>query len=372
LENGVTNRQLFFIIIISALGFSASELPKILGESAGTGAWFTLLLATAFFAVDVFIIVYLGYVYKEKSLFEYSRLLVGKTVSGLFAVIYLVYFFIMLSLIVRSSADTIKAEILFKTPVWATALLILTISLYAASKGLTNIGRIIEYLGLISLVTGFILYFITFTQGDFLNVMPLYDLEEKNRYFNALPSTIFCYLGYEVITIIPFTERNGVKALWTAILSMLVLCCFFILIVESCYAILGLDDIVNYNYPLIIAIRRLDIAIFQFAKRLDLFFIMAWLTSVFCSLSILSFTTAEYVRKLAPKLNKNLALTLTGALAFGSGLIIPNAEDVSELFVRFINYFGLIPAFGIPMLLLIIHFIRAGNKSLKKLQNSGM
>ncbi len=256
MENGVTNRQLFFIIAISAFGFSAAELPRILGESAGTGAWLTLLLASVFFAFNVSIITYLGYVYKGKSLFEYSRLLAGKTVSGLFAAIYFAYFFMMLSLTVRSSADTIKSEILFKTPVWATMLLIFSISLYAASKGLSNIGRIIEYLGLIVLITGCVLHLITFTQGSFLNVMPLFDPSQTSRYISALPSTIFVYLGYEVITIVPFTKRNGAKAIWTAVLSIVAVCFFFILIVMSCYAILGLDDIVNYDYPLIIAITR--------------------------------------------------------------------------------------------------------------------
>jgi spore germination protein (amino acid permease) len=332
-----------------------------MAETAGTGAWLTLLLGAVFFAVDAFIIAYLGYAYRGKTLFEYARLLAGKTMACLIAIIYMMYFFVLLTFIIRFSADIIKDEILFKTPVWATMLLLLTISLYGASKGLTNIGRIIEYLGLIILIIGFVLHFMCFSQGNILNIMPMFDPSVKNLYFEALPGTIFCFLGFEIITIIPFSKRNSSTVLWTAIISIFVLCIFFIMIVESCYAILSVEDIINYTHPLIVAIRRLDIAILQFAKRLDLFFIMIWLAAIFCSVSIISFTTAEYTKKLVPKLKGNRILIAIGTLAFIAGLLLPNAEEVSKLFIRFVTYFGLIPAFAIPLILLIIHIFRPKN-----------
>ena len=337
-----------------------------MAKTARTGAWLTLLLASAFFAIDAFIIVYLGYAYREKTLFEYARLLAGGIIACLIAIVYVLYFFILMTFIIRSSADIIKDEILFKTPVWATMLLLLAVSLYAASKGLTNIGRIMEYLGLIILTFGFVLHFICFSQGNFLNIMPMFDPSVKNLYFGALPDTIFCFLGFEVITIVPFTKRNGSKVLWTAIISILVLCSFYIMIVESCYAVLSVEDIVNYTHPLIVAIRRLDIAILQFAKRLDLFFIMIWLAAIFCSVSIISFTATEYVKKLIPKLNGNMVLTVIGISAFIAGLLLPNAAEVSKLFIRFMTYFGLIPAFAIPFILLVVHMVRP-----KKNRNRG-
>ena len=362
MKDGVSKIQLFFIIVISALGFGAMEIPRIMGDTAGTGAWLTLLIAAAFFSIDVFIIVFLGYAHKGESLAEYSQFLAGKTVTYFFEVIYIAYFIAMLTFIARSAADIIKNEILINTPIWATMLLILTISLYAASKGLTNIGRIVEYLGFIVLIITFILCSINFTQGNILNIMPLFDPSEKGNYFNALPSAIFCFLGFEVITIIPFSDSNGKRAFGTAIFSIIALYFILILIVESCYSILGVDDVVNYDYPLFVAIRRLDITILQFAKRLDLFFIMAWLTSVFCSVSMFSFTAAEYTKKLFSKDKANLILIIIGILAFCSGMLLPNAEEESKLFVQFTIWFGLIPAFIIPFILFIIHLCKSGKR----------
>lgn len=358
MTNGVTNRQLFFIIIISAVGLSSVAMPKIMGAAGGTGAWLSLLIAAIFFMAIVLLITHLGRLYPGKSLAEYSELLVGKVISRIFCGFYIVYFFVFLALFVRSSADIIQAEILYKTPVWATMLLIMIVSLYAASKGLTNLGRMIEYLGLIVLIISFVLQIITFTQGDSLNNLPLIDTAEISRYIQAVPFAIFGYLGFEVITIIPLSRRNGSKSKLTAIASILVVCIFFITLLEVCYSVLGVDDIVNYDYPLLTAIRRLDIAALQFAKRLDLFFIMAWLTSIFCSTSLIVFASAEYAKKLIPKLNGFMPMLVIGAAAYVAGLLIPNAEDVLQSFNLFITYIGLIPAFVIPLVLWIAHLFR--------------
>jgi SNF family Na+-dependent transporter len=88
---------------------------------------------------------------------------------------------------------------------------------------------------------------------------------------------------------------------------------------------------------------------------------MIWLAAIFCSVSIISFTTAEYTKKLVPKLKGNRILIAIGTLAFIAGLLLPNAEEVSKLFIRFVTYFGLIPAFAIPLILLIIHIFRPKN-----------
>ncbi len=357
--SGVTNRQLFFIIIISAIGLSSVAIPKIMAEAGGTGAWLSLLISAVFFMAAAWLITHLGHLYLGKSLAEYSELLVGKVVSRIFSGFYATYFFVFLFLFIRAAADIIQAEILYKTPVWATMLLIMSVSLYAASKGLTNLGRIIEYLGLIVIVVSFILQIITFMQGNPLNNLPLIDKAEIGRYIRAVPATFFGFLGFEVITIIPLSERNGSKAKFSAVAAIFIVCIFFIVLLEACYSILGIDDIVNYDYPLLIAIRRLDIAALQFAKRLDLFFIMAWLTSIFCSTSLAIFASMEYAKKVVPKLNGFMPMLVMSAAAYVAGLLFPNAEDMLRTFDVFTLYIGLFPIFVIPFVLWVAHLFRS-------------
>lgn len=358
LENGITNRQLFFIIITSAIGFSSTTLPQGILREAGTGTWVTLCIGALFFSLDILIIVYLGNVYRGKSLFEYSEVLVGTFVARCFAALYAVYFIVLLSLTIRVSADIIKAEILYKTPIAATMLLITAISLYAALKGLTNIGRLVEFLGTIILGIGIVLYLTAFKQGNILNIMPLFESSQIGTYFKAVPSTIFVFLGFEVITMMPLTKANGKKALRTAVLSIWVLCFFMILIIEACCAVLGIDDIVNYNYPLIVTIRRLDIINLEFAKRLDLFFILIWLLSIFCAITMLIFVAKEYTRRLIKKAGNPIPSAIICGVACIAGLSVQNSTKVSDFFIAFATYGGLIAAFLIPFFLFVVHCVR--------------
>lgn len=358
LENGVTNRQLFFIIITSAISFSSTTLPQDILREAGTGTWVTLCIGALFFSINALIIAYLGNAYQGKSLFEYSQVLVGNFAARCFALLYMVYFIVLLTLTIRVSADIIEAEILYKTPISATMLLITAISLYAATKGLTNIGRIVEFLGAIILVIGIVLYLTALNQGNLLNNMPLFESSQIGTYIKAVPSTIFVFLGFEVITMMPFTKANGKKALWTAVLGMWALCFFIILIVEACCAVLGIDDIVNYNYPLIVTIRRLDIINLEFAKRLDLFFILIWLLSIFCAISMLIYVAKEYARRLIKKANNPMQSVIVCGVACIAGLSVQNSAKVSNFFIIFATYGGLIIASLIPFSLFAIHCIK--------------
>ena len=113
----VTNRQIALMMYCVIVGYGVIELPKSVAESAGTGGWFSLLIAGIIFILITYIITFLQYVYEGKTLYEYSELLVGKFITYVFLIIYILYFFIAFTMIIRVYAETIKLIILNKTPV---------------------------------------------------------------------------------------------------------------------------------------------------------------------------------------------------------------------------------------------------------------
>jgi spore germination protein (amino acid permease) len=354
LQKHVTNGQLFFIIFFTLTGYSVIELPKTLAESSGTGAWFTIIVTTVFFMFAASIIAYLGYMFKEKTLYEYSRLLAGKFITYIFALIYVVYFLVVLSMISRSTAEIIKADFLPKTPIWAISFIILITSYYAASKGITNLGRIFFFYGVIILCMSVEIHTIMFFVGDLINIQPLFDVSETGKYLSGTFTAILSFLGYEVLTVIPLSKKNGKKAVYYSAGAILAAGLFYIFIVESCYAVIGVDDIVNYRNSLIVAIRRIDVQFLQFLKRLDIVFIVSWLSAIFCTVNILVYTLNEYVCKLLPTKKKFIVLTAVTIIAYIGSLIPQNADVASKILLIFTGYLGLIPAFLIPLILLII------------------
>lgn len=202
----VTNRQIFFSIVTFTIPFVVCFLPRVMAEQFGTDGWLCILVMAVFYSIFAGIIAYLGYIHQEKTLFEYAQPLVGKFFAYLFSIIYMVEFFLYTSLLTRSVAEIIHVEFFVNTPKWFLGAVTLACATYAASKGLTNIGRNAEVFGTIMLIIGVFLQFLRFTQGDILNAEPFFKKCSPMKLITYMPYTLYLFSGFEMMTIIPFTK----------------------------------------------------------------------------------------------------------------------------------------------------------------------
>ncbi|MDR3626526.1 MAG: GerAB/ArcD/ProY family transporter [Ignavibacteriaceae bacterium] len=345
---GITNRQLLFMHYILIIPFTCCTISKLLADTFATGSWLFIIGATAIYCFAAGIIAYLGYLFKNQTLFEYSQLIAGKFASYCISILYMINFFVFFSLLLRSVSEIIKSELLVNTPIWATMLVMIIAAGYAASKGLSNIGRIIEIIGLITLLSALIIHFLMFCSGDILNTRPFLNFSEPSKYITSFPLTLYLFSGFEIMTIIPFKNHNGKKAIGAAMLSILLIGLSYIMIFETCCMVLGIESISNYSYPLIPAMRKLDITALQFLKRIDLLFIIAWLLAVFASSAILLFGTAEYARKILSKPGNNKILIAVCLIGFIFGLVPKSDISANQIVLYYCYYASGIIIFIIP------------------------
>ena len=353
LEDKISNRQIFFIIFITLSSFTIVELPKTMARSAGTGAWVPLLIAAVIFSFAVAVIIHLGNLFIGKTLFEYSTLLVGKFVTYCFTTIYILYFFGVLSMLIRSGSEIVKLEILIKTPIWATGLALILFSAFAASKGISNIGRIFEFFGYTVFLSIILLSILMFQSGDTLNIFPLFEYKQVNTYIEALPVAIMPFLGIEVLTMIPISKCNERKAVFYSICGVLTVCAYYILAVYLTYMLLGVEDTKNYKDSLFIGIRLLDIEMLQFLKRLDIVAFTVWIYSMFCTITIVIYALYEYTHKIFSKAKSQKLFIVVCGLVYIAALLPASSDEAAQIFTYLTMYFGLIPAFIIPMILLV-------------------
>lgn len=210
MNESLTNRQIAFIIFGIVVGYGVLGLPKNVVENTGTGGWFTLLMATAITAVFTYIITYLGYVHKNKTIYEYSNILIGKFITSIFMIIYIIYYFMLFTTVIRMASEAIKLTILIKTPVWALCLLFLLVVYYAVIKRLEVIARICEIYGLIIIIGYIIIHSAILTQGKLINLRPFFVVADISAYLKATLVTIFPFLGIEILTIISFNKKRTI------------------------------------------------------------------------------------------------------------------------------------------------------------------
>ncbi|PAB59761.1 GerAB/ArcD/ProY family transporter, partial [Anaeromicrobium sediminis] len=264
MKESLTNRQIAFCIFGLVVGYGVLSLPKNVAENAGTGGWFTLLIATAITMISTYIITYLGYVHENKTIYEYSNILVGKYITYIFILIYSIYFFTIFTMLIRLACEAIKLTILIKTPVWALSLLFLSVAYYAVVKRLGVIARICEIYGLIIIIGYITIQLTVLTQGELMNLKPFFVVGQIQSYIKATLVTILPFIGIEILIIIPFNKKNNKRIFKYTAFMVGVIGILYILIVESCISVMGVDSIIHYKDALFATIRRIDIKSLEF------------------------------------------------------------------------------------------------------------
>jgi spore germination protein len=350
MNESLTNKQIAFVVFQLVVGYGIVGLPKKIAEIGGTGGWITLLLSTLIFILVTNMFLYLGHAHKNQTLYEYSEFLVGKYVSKLIVVVYIFYFTLSSSSLIRISSETINITVFERTPAIAFIINFYLILYYTIIKRLRVFARLSELYGIIFIISILVIQFLMFTSGDYINLRPFIVVEDIPVYFSSIPKVLFSFYGVEIITIIPLCTKNNKNVFKYCSIMMAFIGFLYIIIVESCISLMGADNVIHYQDALFVAIRRLDISYLEFLRRPDGLFIMTWLMSLICTAIGTAYASSVLLSKLFNKVPFNL-ITAAHILMSFCICIMPRTLFQVEDLIGFINNFAVIPVFIVPIIL---------------------
>lgn len=354
----VTNRQLFFLLLLTITGYSLISIPGDAVRVSGTGAWITILLLACLFAIGVFFIASLNKMFEGKTIFEYSSLLVGKAGAIVISLIYTAYFIFLSILLFRGVAEFIKASYLPLTPIWVLMVLFEVITFYIASQGITNVGRVSELFGIAFIIFILFIRIVMFFIGDFTNIQPLIDPRQIKESVIGVKDLIVPFLGIEILTIIPFGKVNLKKGVSYCIATLLFIGLFYIIVTETAIMIVGINEITNYTDSLIEALRQTELPKSFLLERADIIFATVGFAGILSCLSIVAFTTVEHASKIFSKTNRNVLFLVLAILTFIVGSYLVDAKIIDYLLKSVLPFWGIFVAFIIPIILYIIAKIK--------------
>ncbi len=361
MEGDVTNRQIALLLFLTLTTYTIINIPKVMAQHAGSGAWLPVLAMSVLFAVLVVLITRLGSMFPGKVLFEYSRVIVGTFLAYVFLIFFIAYFFMISVYLNTELASVLKAEFFPKTPKWATLIAGVAVFGCIAYKGVKGVTRFFEIIGPVFLITAIAVHLIMLAQGQASNILPLFRTSEVPRYLAAAKETILPYLGIEVLTIIPFAQGNGKKATRTAFFTLLFIGVFYVLVVETSIMMLGIHDIQNYNYALIEAIKLVNNPVLE---RFDILYLTVGFAGLIAGISAVFLALTEYACKLFSKMNRKLVVLMFAVLIIICSMISSGVKNPHVIYEMAIPIAGAFAAFIIPALLFVIAKVRGlGQKS---------
>ena len=361
MTNSVTNRQMVFIIFLTLTTYTTIDLPKIMAETAGRSSWIPILLVTVFFAVAIVIITKLNNMYQNKVLFEYSQEIVGKFFSILITIYFIIYFLIIGVYLKLKLIGLLQSNFLPHTPQYVMLLVGIALFGYISYKGITNIARGFEIIGITFLIITVGICILMITEGMHYNILPFYNPADTKNFAEAFKELIIPFGGIEVLLIIPFTAKNK-KAPKIAFFTIMLIGLFYVLVVESTFMILGINNTIALNDSFIEGIKVVDVPVLE---RTDIFYLTFGLTSLFAGMIIVFTAVTEFACRLFAKVKRFIIVIIVYAIFFVLCLFGLNIKDYNQLFATYAKVPVLVSIVLIPTILFIVA------KSKKRAQRNG-
>lgn len=361
MKESITNRQIAFMLFGAIIGYGVINMPNDAAAEAGTGAWISIVFATAIVVLFTYFIIYIGYNNENQTLFEYSQKLMGKAVGKLITIIYIIYFLLVLSVLVRAYSEVITTIFFQKTPIWVISLFFLLVVGYALTKNLNTIARITE-IYIIFVIIGYVfIHILMATQGKVVNIRPILGTENITTYAKASLKRLLPFLGSEIMMFIPIDKKSNKGVIKYPILSILFIGLLIIFIVESTISVVGVEDIVYYNASVFKVLKGIDIPYLEILRRPDGIYIMFWTLNIFCSLCIWSYGAVSLSKKFFKKIPLNIIILSALAVAFILSQFPQNPNELKKMF-SLVGYMGIFTLIIAPTILFIMTKVKKNDK----------
>lgn len=339
-----------FIMFLTLTSYTTIEIPKTVAQTAGRSGWIMILTMAMIYSVVAVIITKLNNMFQGKVLFDYSKEIIGKFFTYLVA---LFYFFVALMIAVYLKVKLVNlltANFLSETPPIVLLLAGILLFGYVAYKGITNIARMYEIIGVLYLITTIVICTFMLFQGMGVNILPLFRKSDMVEFFPTVKNLVIPFTGMGFLLVIPFTAKNK-KAPKVAFLTVMVIGVFYVMIVECTMMTLGLINTASFNDAFIEAIKMVK---FPVIERTDILYLTVGLTGLFAGTITIYTSAVEFACRIFPKLKRHVVVIGIAVILIPSCLIALKQKNFSELYTNNAPYVLIATSFLIPFMLLII------------------
>ena len=249
-------------------------------------------------------------------------------VGKILGVIYLIYFYIMLTLGVRLFVEAYK-RIMPETPSWAFEAVILLLTVYIVYKGLETLGRLNQIMLVVLVLFAIAVAFLAMRQNkDYSNLLPIMGNGVKPVAVGALSVTGWFSEFVIMGMVLPYVKRPKKlmkTGLWVAIITLV----FFLGPITGPIALFGPTDAAKMAFPTFSEVRYISAG--DVINRFDAIAIMFWTVGLMVYISLflygLSLGSAQALKL---KTYHPLVIPLAWLTSLGAYLFANNYAELNE------------------------------------------
>jgi spore germination protein KB len=274
----INNKQFKAIVVClawpTAINFASGFLARLVGHDMWLSGAISVITTIPF----IYIIVYLGRNFPNKTMVEYSQDLFGKILGKLLGFILFLYFLAAAALTVSAYIQHLTDFLLPETPFLVVTIMHLIVICYLIGQGLEVIGRI----GVIALFLDIIFFTLillaSLPEYDLNKLLPLFSAGVVNTSIASLSADSFTGVIQMVIAMILPMVANQSKAFRSAAAGLSIGGCFFVFYFVAELMVMGPHLISIMRIPSMDLVRSIQIT--QYLHRFESFMVALWYWSI--------------------------------------------------------------------------------------------
>lgn len=354
MEKGITNRQMFFILLLVTCAFSTIDIPQIAAKTMGRSGWIVIVVYAIPFSLFALMITKLNNMFMGLTLFEYGQILLGKVLNCILCILLAVYYFSVLVYLNENMVNLITMNFLPKTQPMFTLAIAISLFGFIVYRGTETMARLFELMGVMYLIITLLLCLLMLIQSEIVNIFPLYNPDDGKQFFSTLLLFGAVFGGMENLFLIPFSKKNK-NAPKVAFFAILAIALLFVLITEGSIGMLGINNAIAYNDTFLEAIKLTDAPVIE---RPDILYIPIGLASLFAILIILIHSLVEILSKMFPSAKRGMLVSFVCAASYIASLVVLGMPDYDTKFKKILPVLVLLFSGALPVLLYLLAIIK--------------
>lgn len=360
-------RTFTILVIFFMIGTSILITPAGLTLVAKQDAWIAAIVGIGLNILSVLIYVSLGNRYGDKTLIEMCHLAFGKWIGNIFGLCFIVFFYLLASLMIGDLGFFLTTQTLPETPIEILLIIFVIIVIFAVRAGMVVYSRAVQIFFPILFFMLCFLIIPIFPQIEFLDFEPILEYG-----FKPIVKAGFSFSGFQemivLLMIYPYVAKSAKRGrgfVWGTVIGGIVL----IIITVGCIGVMGAAVTANQLFPAYVLAKNINIG--HFLERIEGIMMFIWILSIVMKI-VLTFDASliGLCQLFKLKDSKPYVIPMGFGLIALALLCYTNTISVNDFLTKNWTPFATIFTIFVPLFILGILLIRAPGESKSKQENT--
>ncbi|KAB2337720.1 GerAB/ArcD/ProY family transporter [Cytobacillus depressus] len=358
----ISSLQMAMLMYPTIMATAILSIPSTTANYARQDMWLSPILASIIGFITMFVIYKLHKLFPDKTIIQMNELIIGKFLGKVLSFIFLLYFILTTGQIIRDYGEFIVSSFLFKTPLVVIISSMVLLSAFTVHAGLEVISRVCQLIFPIFVIPFILLIVLLSPEFELGNILPILERGMISPIKGAIPTSGWFGEIIIIIFLLPYlTDKE--KAYKYGMMTVFWVMITLVILNLTVLFVLGTTTSTKV-YPLMNVSRYISYA--DFFENLDAITMAVWILGAFIKITVFYYAVVLSTTQLLNLSDYRSIVWPIGILLVEfSFWSIPNMMALSHESSVYFPFYAFIIQTLIPMLLLLIAFIRKKSKPVK-------